>query len=418
MSSTTDKITGYHWILFAICFIVIGFAGVVSGLMSVYLPVVVNSLMGSKDALQLNYISAYINAVFIFGWAFGGFIWGYISDKAGRKKATVYSIICYGLFTVLTGTMPTWWGVVLCRFITGFGMGGIMVATTTIMIEEWPAKSRAVYIGMASVSMPIGIFSAGAINFFVSSWRQGFGVGVIPLAVGIISIWLLKESESWLTERDRVSNNNLKQVSIFASHHRKELMVGAMVFGAMLIGLWAIFSWLPTWVQSIAGEADAQEKRSLTMMIFGIGGLTGSFISGWVMNAIGSRRALILCYTFCALAAFLLFKTNNVFNPVIYAEIGCLSFFFGISQGVLAVYIPQLFPVAIRSTATGFCFNICRLFTGTAVLFIGILESFFGGYGNALFVFSLVFVLGLIVTFLSEEKSPQASLDNVAVVID
>ena len=63
--------------------------------------------------------------------------------------------------------------------------------------------------------------------------------------------------------------------------------------------------------------------------------------------------------------------TNTSFSGIIYIEIAILAFFFGISQGVLSAYIPQLFPTVIRATATGFCFNIGRLFTGSAVLFSG-----------------------------------------------
>jgi hypothetical protein len=72
---------------------------------------------------------------------------------------------------------------------------------------------------------------------------------------------------------------------------------------------------------------------------------------------------------------------------------------------VLSVYIPGLFPVVIRGTATGFCFNTGRLFTATAVLFVGILVTALGGYGNSLFIFSLVFVVGLVATFFSKQKN-------------
>ena len=81
-----------------------------------------------------------------------------------------------------------------------------------------------------------------------------------------------------------------------------------------------------------------------------------------------------------------------------------LALFFGASQGVLSVYIPLLFPVSIRATATGFCFNVGRLFTAFAVLFVGVLESALGGYSNALFYFSLVFVIGLITVMMVEER--------------
>ena len=75
--------------VFIICFVGNMFAGVVSTLMSVYLPVVVKELHGSQTESQLNDMSAYINSVFIFGWAAGGFLWGFIGDKAGRKRGFV-----------------------------------------------------------------------------------------------------------------------------------------------------------------------------------------------------------------------------------------------------------------------------------------------------------------------------------------
>lgn len=55
-------------ILFAICFLSTAFGGAVSTLMSVYLPVAVKDLLGNKSAEEINHISAYINALFIFGW--------------------------------------------------------------------------------------------------------------------------------------------------------------------------------------------------------------------------------------------------------------------------------------------------------------------------------------------------------------
>jgi cyanate permease len=81
-----------------------------------------------------------------------------------------------------------------------------------------------------------------------------------------------------------------------------------------------------------------------------------------------------------------------------------LALFFGASQGILSVYVPLLFPITIRATATGFCFNVGRLFTAAAVLFIGVLESTLGGYSNALFYFSLVFIIGLITVLMVDRK--------------
>jgi len=400
-----NKITGYHWLLFIICFLGTAFAGTISTLMSVYLPVAVKDLLGDRTEDELNNISGYINAVFIFGGAVGGFISGIISDKAGRKTAVIFSIASYGVFTILTGYMPNWWAVVICRFFSGFGLGGVLVTTTTLMMEEWPKKTRAIFLGFLSIAIPVGIFSAGLIDYFVSSWRQGFLIGIIPVAIAILSVWLLRESRQWKYDRDAVVLHEKAEGNIFAANHRIDLITGSIIFGTMLIGLWAIFSWLPTWIQSLIATGDAQKARGISMMMLGMGGLTGGFLSGWLTNAIGLRRSMLLCFSVCAIMSFVLFKTNASFSSIIYIEIVILALFFGASQGVLSVYIPNLFPVNIRGTATGFCFNIGRLVTATAVLFVGVLVTELGGYGNSLFIFSLVFVIGFIATFFSKHKA-------------
>ncbi|HMG69115.1 MAG TPA: MFS transporter [Chitinophagaceae bacterium] len=405
----TEKITTYHWVLFVICFLGTAFAGMISTLMSVYLPVAVKDLLGDKNQDELNNISAYINAIFIFGGAFGGFAAGVLSDKAGRKTALIFSIGCYGLFTILTGYMPNWWGVVICRFFSGFGLGAVLVTSPTIMIEEWPKKTRAIFIGFLSIGIPVGIFSAGVINYFVSSWRQGFLVGIIPVTIAILSIWLLKESVKWKYDREEVILHKKKDEKIFAADHRNDLLKGSIIFGTMLIGLWAIFSWIPTWIQSLITTGDAQKERGLSMMMLGMGGLVGGFLSGWLANAIGLRKSMLLCFSVCAVLSFILFKTNSTFSPAIYVEIVVIALFFGASQGVLSVYIPNLFPVHIRGTATGFCFNTGRLVTATAVLFVGVLVTILGGYGNSLFIFSLVFVIGLVATFFTRDKVEESN---------
>ncbi|MFT3933596.1 MAG: MFS transporter [Chitinophagaceae bacterium] len=399
-----EKINHYHWVLFTVCFLTTAFAGVVSTLMSVYLPVAVADLLGNKNADELNNISAYINAIFILGGAFGGFTAGIICDKTGRKKGLIFSIACLGVFTLLTGYMPNWWGVVICRFFTGCGLGAILVTTAIIMTEEWPEKTRAIFMGIVSIAMPLGIFSAGAIDYFVSSWRQAFNVGLLPIAIAIISIWALKESTKWIAAKSATAEQSVSNESMFSSENKVNLVAGSLIFGTMLIGLWAIFSWLPTWVQTLVTNGDAQKPRGISMMMMGIGGLAGGFLSGWLSNAIGLRKTLLLCFSVAAIMCFVLFKTNTVFSSIVYVEILVVALFFGISQGILSVYIPYLFPVGVRGTATGFCFNIGRILTAAGVLFVGVLVTDLGGYSNALFIFSLVFVIGWLVTFFAKGK--------------
>jgi len=381
-------------LLFIVCFAGNLFAGSVSTLMAVYLPAVVKEFQGSQSSAQLNNISAYINAIFIFGWAVGGFLWGLIGDKTGRKAALLLSIGSYGIFTLLTSFTQSWAEVMICRFLSGVGAGGMLVISFTLISEVWPEKSKAVFTGILSIAIPIGIFSTGLLNYIVASWRQGFLVGALPVLFAIAGYWMIDESGLWLKDKSEEDKAKKPAPHLFGVSNLRILVVGAVIFGTMLIGLWAIFSWLPTWIESFF-TADAHKQGGLSIMFLGMGGLIGGFLSGWVLKLVSLRTSLIASFVICFLMSFLLFKTNSSFSPIIFAEIAVLALFFGASQGILSLYIPALFPAAIRASATGFCFNIGRVLTALAVLFAGVLVDVLGGYGNSLFIFSLVFLPGL-----------------------
>lgn len=408
-------------ILFTLCFVSSLFGGVVSTLMSVYLPLAVKDLMGSVSDNELDNVRATINSVFIFGWMFGGVIWGLICDRVGRARTVLFSTFCYGVFTVLTAAASTWWLVAGCRFLAGFGVGGVLVTTTMLVSESWSGKGRAVALGILSISIPIGIFSAGLIHNLLPQWRLAFLTGAIPLVVAGAALFVVRDAgtpkarEPWRGDdplpgapqqvAGRSPIGTLRQGAgsgFLSPAYRRDLVSGSVIFGTMLIGMWVIFEWLPSWVQSLPGSTDAQ--RGISMMFMGAGGLAGGFVSGWVAHAIGLRRTMLLCFAICFGMSFLLFKLNHAFAGPAYIELPVMAVFFGISQGALSVYIPELFPPAVGAAATGFCFNVGRLFTATAVFFAGALVTLLGGYGNALFIFSFIFLIGLLVTWVAGKK--------------
>jgi MFS family permease len=391
---------------FIICFISIMFSGISSMLMSVYLPVAVKDLLGNVTEEKMNNVGAYINSVFIFGSMFGGFAWGFICDKTGRSKAVILSTALYGLFTVLTAFSSSWLMVGIYRFMTGFGVGGVIVTTNILIAELWPEKKRAVALGIVSAAMPVGFIVAGAMNNLLPNWHNAFLIGIVPLATVVIALFTLPESGTWKLNKQISGTNANFSNKLFAPGYKKNLFTGSVIFGAMLIGLWAVFSWAPTWIQSITGnDAKAKDLRGLTMMILAISGLGGSIVSGWIANAIGLRKTMIMCFAACFIMTFVVFKLNTAVSSATFIEMGILAFFFGISQGALSVYIPHLFPTVIRASATGFCFNIGRLFTATVVFFIGALVIFLGGYGNAVFIFSFIFLIGLATTYFSKDQT-------------
>ena len=108
-----------------------------------------------------------------------------------------------------------------------------------------------------------------------------------------------------------------------------------------------------------------------------------------------------------------MFKMITELSNAVFIGSALLGLFFGISQGVLNILIPELFPAHLRSSYTGLCFHTGRAFTAAAVFFVGALAMALGGYGNAIFTFSWVYIIGLIALLFIKRPgvSPEGSVD-------
>lgn len=385
-----------NWFAFGLCSLSYLLGGTASTLMATFLPVAIPELLGqSVSESQLGDVGAYISAAFLYGWMVGGLVFGLIGDRMGRARAVAFVTFLYGAAMLCTVFAPNWLVLLLCRFLTGAGVGGVLLLTTVYLSEIWPEKSRAVMLGILAVMFPVGIVATGGLNAGLVPWRQAFWLGFIPVLIAVLMLIRLPESIHW--ERLR---HQPKSEKAWTPADRTNLLTGVLIFGAVLIGLWGTFSWIPTWVQSLlpAGQTGGRE-RGLTMMLLGMGGIIGGMVSGVLIGRLGSRITLLLTFAGCAAGCALLFLSNRHFSPVIYAETAFVALFFGISQGALSSIIPALFSVRIRATAVGISFNIGRFFTATAVFFVGTMVAGLGGFGNALLVFSVAFLVAWLAVF-------------------
>ncbi|WP_229364438.1 MFS transporter [Fibrella aestuarina] len=409
-----DRLTA-NWLAFGLCALSYLLGGTASTLMASFLPVVVPELLGTKaGTAELGDIGAYISAAFLYGWMTGGLVFGFVSDRIGRSRAVAFATALYGIAMLATTVVPNWPVLLLCRFLTGAGVGGVLLLTTVYISEIWPARNRAVVLGILAVMFPVGIVATGGLNVGQVTWRQAFGLGHVPVLVAFVMLFRLPESVSW--QREQQGRHQLAHQA-WTAGTQANLITGVLVFGAVLIGLWGTFSWIPTWVQTLLppGQTGARE-RGLTMMLLGMGGIVGGMLSGLLINQFGSRRTLLMTFVGCAGGCGLLFLTNRQFSPLIYAETAFVALFFGISQGALSSIIPALFPVHIRATAAGISFNIGRFFTATAVFFVGTMVAGLGGFGNALLVFSMAFLIALLtvwVRYKPFDKQPIAKSTSV-----
>jgi MFS family permease len=110
-------------------------------MMSSYLPVALPDLLNRLlNEQKLSEYGAYINAIFLYGWMCGGLSMGFASDKIGRiPSLSIVTALC-GLGTVFIVFVKDWYVLLALRFISGVGVGGILLLTTVYISEIWPEK--------------------------------------------------------------------------------------------------------------------------------------------------------------------------------------------------------------------------------------------------------------------------------------
>ena len=95
-------------------------------------------------------------AVTLVGWATGGIIAGVLADYIGRRRVLMLSILWYALFSGLTYFASSYQVLMLCRFLTGLGVGGEFAVGIALVAEVMPDHARARALGWVQALSAVG----------------------------------------------------------------------------------------------------------------------------------------------------------------------------------------------------------------------------------------------------------------------
>lgn len=220
-------------------------------------------LLGSNAAAQA-VIERYLTlatAAMMLGWAIGGILFGVLSDKWGRVKTMVITLLCYTGFTGLSGLASGWLDFTLYRLLMGLGVGGMFGAATTLVAETVPGNFRAVALGSlqalsavgnllasaASRVIPPGAHEVAIAGFLIRhpGWRVLFFVGVLPALLVVPIALVLREPESWKQAHARQSHQSNRQLGSLSDlfrhpRWRKNTFIGLGLGIAGMFGLWGV----------------------------------------------------------------------------------------------------------------------------------------------------------------------------------
>ncbi len=358
-------------------------------------------------------------AAFLLGGALGGVCFGRLSDRLGRTRTLVYTILVYSAFTCLSALAQTWWQMAGFRFLVGLGTGGEWAVGSALVAEVFPVRSRAWSLAIFHASSILGTLLAVAVGAWVVGnpelgWRCAFLVGAAPALLVLWVRWSLREPAK--KEEAAGPVDAAAWSDLFRGPQLRAVLVGvglatvglATFWGAHIYGKDRLRQAVQVEEQQ-AGHAEpgpSLKRWEMTgMFLVTIGGGLGLVSFGPLADRWGRRGAFLAFQLGGLVAALVLFQVLTgrtallLFLPVF----GFLTL--GMHAG-FAVYFPELFPTALRGAGTGFCFNVGRILAAPILFLSGWLQRADQGnlsLADAASLLSLLFLVGVVLLVAAPE---------------
>lgn len=371
------------------------------------------NLQKRVDDLVKKY-SGWATTAMILGWATGGIFFGMMSDKWGRVKTMVATLLVYSGFTGLSGMAQTWEQFIGFRFLVGLGVGGMFGAATTLVAESVPGHFRSVALGSLQALSATGNIMGSLISLAIppgqagfwgelAGWRVLFFVGILPAILVVPMIFILREPEAWKQAKAEAAAGRVRKkvgspVDLFHDRRwRKNAIVGLLLGVSGMIGLWGIAFFSP----ELISEALKGAPPSTIDTVRGWGTAlqdAGAFVGMMVFTAAASvlsRRvaflgAFVLCLGTVAFVFNFLRTPTDAFWMLPMMGFATLSVFAGYS-----IYFPELFPTRLRGTGVGFCYNTVRYLAAPAPALFGYLSTLLP-FRTVATIMSAIFLVGVI----------------------
>ncbi len=360
---------------------------------------------------------------FLLGAAAGGWLFGWLGDRAGRARTLGVSVLCYSLVTGVSLLAADPLTLLLLRFIACLGVGGAWPSSVSLAVEALPDMSRPLVAGLMGAAANVGFVLLGLIACVVpvtpDDWRWVLAVGAAPALLGVWILAAVPESPRWLADRRRAPAG--KQVQPLGEILRPPLLnrtlIGICLGAIPVIGTSANANWLIPWSDQAASAAASRAPeaandsaarppkkpadprlKAWTQVTRSGGAVFGSLLGGWLASLLGRR----FTYFFISLAAFATsLYIYNFLDPLDpqFPYFAFLLGFVGVTYfGWLPLYLPELFPTHVRASGTGVTFNSGRILAAASVLGTGALSrAFDGDYARVGTWTGLVYVLGMVI---------------------
>ena len=365
-------------------------------------------------------------AVSFFVRPLGGFVWGHLGDKIGRREALSWSILIMSAATFCMAFIPSYdtigiWAPIMLlviRVVQGFSASGEYAGATAFLVEYAPANRRGLYaavvpastaagllLGSLMAAVLTGVLDAGQMESW--GWRLPF---LLAAPMGLIGRYIrtrLEESPVF-TELAKQDTAEATPVGALFTNHWRQLIqaVGAVLLNA--VGFYVILSYMPTYLSNELGLAETASYAATTVALATYIGFI--FVTGMLSDKYGRRKVLMtasILFVLLTVPAFMLLDTGN-FLVIVLVQI-LLGGMLTLNDGTLPSYLAEMFPTRVRYTGFAVSFNLSNaLFGGTAPFVATVLIATSGSVLAPAWYLMAAAVISLVAVALSAETSKKA----------
>ncbi|XP_062053798.1 steroid transmembrane transporter SLC22A24-like [Lepus europaeus] len=139
-----------------------------------------------------------VQTLFMSGSLLGSLIFGYLSDRYGRKGVYIWCLLQMAIMDTCATFAPTFLIFCILRFLAGFSII-VVLSNSTILVSEWTvAKSQYIGLTLMLCAYGIGQILLGGLAFAIRDWHTLHLTVSIPLFVLSLFSRRLVESARWL----------------------------------------------------------------------------------------------------------------------------------------------------------------------------------------------------------------------------
>lgn len=332
----------------------------------------------------------------------GGFVFGLLGDRYGRRLPLMINIGTFAVAEVLTGIASNYTAFIAVRALFGMVMGGNWGLGVSLAMEGAPVGKRGLVSGLLQEGYAAGNVLAAVcylLLFGRLGWRPLFFVGSGPAIVLLFFIRFgVKESAVWQKHGRKVQTWG-GQVREVVSHWR--LFLYLLVFMVtMLFASHGTQDMYPTFLQRQWHFSPA--LRSATIALAGIGAIVGGIVFGHLSDKWGRRRAIVIAFLLAAIVIPVWAYAPS--QGWLIAGAVVMQFMVQGAWGVVPAHLAELAPDSVRAFLPGFAYQSAGV-VASSVVYLEAAYAQKTSYATAMALTAItVFFLASTVTTLGRER--------------